>query len=209
LNLRFHSEVLGKVKKSIQHLVQSGQHRHNSDYLVVMNIPPLMGRRDAAYDHSEKILLQNLTGFNEHERKDAYLQAIHTLETAIYDTQKIVSALYHDNKSGKEANFLRFLFVLKNTVQAASELVEHELVLFNMGDKLNEFIGGDISGQLHKTDEIFSQSENNIAKCVTQLISISSGQIKHYRDYTRRSFSRRDLERYEKSFNAFSLTYTK
>lgn len=207
MNLRFHNDVLSKVKKTFQHIIHSGKHHRGPDYLVIMNIPPLMGRRDAAYDHSEKILTGNLARLVDQERKDLYHQAINTLEIAIHDTDRIVSALYQDNKTGKEANFLRYLLVLKNTVQAASELVEHELALFKAEDNLNEFIGGKISGQLHKTDEIFSESESSIAQCVSQLIDISRMQIIRYRDHSRRSFSRHDLERYEKSFNAFSKIY--
>jgi len=207
LNPRFHSEVLAKVKKTIRQMAPV-KHRHqNADYLVLMNIPPLMGRRDAAYDRAEQLLGDNLLSHHDQERKEIYLKAVAMLEITIRDTEAIVTALYQDDKGFKETKFLRYLVVLKNTVQAANDLVEHELSLFKEEDMLSEFIGNDISGQLRKTDEIFSESEMSIAQCVAELQTISRAQITRYREYSKKSFSRRNLERYNKAFSEFSRIY--
>ena len=103
---------------------------------------------------------------------------------------------------------MRYLAVLKNTVQAANDLVEHELSLFKEEDMLSEFIGNDITGQLRKTDEIFGESEMSIAQCVSELQTISRLQITRYREYSKKSFSRHNLERYSKAFTEFSRIYT-
>ena len=208
MNPRFHSEVLAKVKKTIRQMAPSKPRRHSADYLVLMNIPPLMGRRDAAYDRAEQLLSDNLFAHRDQERKEIYLKAVSMLEIAIRDTDAIVTALYHDDKGFKETKFLRYLAVLKNTVQAANDLVEHELSLFKEEDMLSEFIGNDITGQLRKTDEIFGESEMSIAQCVSELQSISRSQITRYREYSKKSFSRHNLERYNKAFNEFSKIYT-
>ncbi len=189
-------------------MAPSKPRRHSADYLVLMNIPPLMGRRDAAYDRAEQLLSDNLFAHRDQERKEIYLKAVSMLEIAIRDTDAIVTALYHDDKGFKETKFLRYLAVLKNTVQAANDLVEHELSLFKEEDMLSEFIGNDITGQLRKTDEIFGESEMSIAQCVSELQSISRSQITRYREYSKKSFSRHNLERYNKAFNEFSKIYT-
>jgi hypothetical protein len=208
LNPRFHSEVLAKVKKTIRQMAPSRPRRQSADYLVLMNIPPLMGRRDAAYDRAEQLLNNNLFANRDQERKEIYLKAVSMLEIAIRDTEAIVTALYQDDKGFKETKFLRYLAVLKNTVQAANDLVEHELSLFKEEDMLSEFIGNDITGQLRKTDEIFGESEMSIAQCVSELQTISRSQITRYREYSKKSFSRHNLERYSKAFNEFSRIYT-
>ena len=189
-------------------MAPSKPRRHSADYLVLMNIPPLMGRRDAAYDRAEQLLGDNLFAHRDQERKEIYLKAVSMLEIAIRDTDAIVTALYHDDKGFKETKFLRYLAVLKNTVQAANDLVEHELSLFKEEDMLSEFIGNDITGQLRKTDEIFGESEMSIAQCVSELQTISRSQITRYREYSKKSFSRHNLERYNKAFNEFSKIYT-
>jgi len=181
--------------------------RQTADYLVLMNIPPLMGRRDAAYDRAEQFLSNDLFAHQDQERKDIYLKAVAMLEIAICDTEAIVTALYHDDKGFKETKFLRYLAVLKNTVQAANDLVEHELSLFKEEDMLSEFIGNDLTGQLRKTDEIFGKSEMNIAQCFSELQAVSHSHILRYREYSRKSFSRHNLERYDKAFNQFSQIY--
>ncbi|MFA6104886.1 MAG: hypothetical protein WCV67_20995 [Victivallaceae bacterium] len=208
MNPRFHSEVLAKVKKTIRQMAPSRPRRQSADYLVLMNIPPLMGRRDAAYDRAEQLLNNNLFANRDQERKEIYLKAVSMLEIAIRDTEAIVTALYQDDKGFKETKFLRYLAVLKNTVQAANDLVEHELSLFKEEDMLSEFIGNDITGQLRKTDEIFGESEMSIAQCVSELQTISRSQITRYREYSKKSFSRHNLERYSKAFNEFSRIYT-
>ena len=208
MNPRFHSEVLAKVKKTIRQMAPTRTRRQSADYLVLMNIPPLMGRRDAAYDRAEQLLGNNFFANRDQERKEIYLKAVSMLEIAICDTEAIVTALYQDDKGFKETKFLRYLAVLKNTVQAANDLVEHELSLFKEEDMLSEFIGNDITGQLRKTDEIFGESEMSIAQCVSELQTISRSQITRYREYSKKSFSRHNLERYSKSFNEFSRIYT-
>jgi len=200
--------VLAKVKKTIRQMAPSRPRRQSADYLVLMNIPPLMGRRDAAYDRAEQLLNNNLFANRDQERKEIYLKAVSMLEIAIRDTEAIVTALYQDDKGFKETKFLRYLAVLKNTVQAANDLVEHELSLFKEEDMLSEFIGNDITGQLRKTDEIFGESEMSIAQCVSELQTISRSQITRYREYSKKSFSRHNLERYSKAFNEFSRIYT-
>lgn len=184
-------------------MAPSRRRRAGVDFLVLMNIPPLMGRRDAAYDRAEQLLSENLFSHPDQERKEIYLQAVSMLEIAIRDTEAIVTALYRDDKSFKETKFLRYLVMLKNTVQAANDLVEHELSLFKEEELLSEFIGNDITGPLRKTDEIFGESEMSIAQCVSELQRISRPQINRYRDYSRKSFSRSNLERYNKAFNEF------
>ena len=130
MNPRFHSEVLAKVKKTIRQMAPIRTRRQSADYLVLMNIPPLMGRRDAAYDRAEQMLGNNLFANRDQERKEIYLKAVSMLEIAICDTEAIVTALYQDDKSFKETKFLRYLPVSQSGV-IVKHLLRIEFIPYN------------------------------------------------------------------------------
>ena len=60
-----------------------------ADYLVKMNIPPLLGRRDAACEFLRELLKHELKELPLEERLNCYKRMLEILEYAIIDTESV------------------------------------------------------------------------------------------------------------------------
>ncbi|QSH41186.1 hypothetical protein P0136_09345 [Lentisphaerota bacterium ZTH] len=204
MNPRFHNNVLSKVKKTIQKMSQSRPVKNSvPDYLVRMNIPPLMGRRDAAYDCVETILSGSLFSHQDNERKEIYNEAVKLLDISIKDTQAILTALGTEEKSDRENRYLSYLKLLRNITHAAGDMVDYEVSIFNEEKNINQFIGGNIATQLRRMEEIIGESEMMIVQNISELLEAAHPQINKFREVARRSFNRHNGARYKKAFMEF------
>ncbi|MFA7231503.1 MAG: hypothetical protein WC071_09560 [Victivallaceae bacterium] len=208
MNPRFHNEVISKVKNTIMKMSQGKTHKvHQDNHLVKLNLPPLIGRRDAAYDQVEQLLRDNLFAHPDAERKEIYSEAVTLLEIAIKDSEYIVITLNSDESGSREKRLLSYLELLRNIVKAAAELVAYELSLFQDETNLHKFIGDSISGQLRKTDLVFSESEMSIAQNISDLLETSRPQISRYREYAIKSFGQHNAARYHRAFEEYNKLY--
>jgi hypothetical protein len=167
-----------------------------------------MARRDTAYDTAVQLIKEHLFTYSEEGRSGIYEDILRLLDTAIESTRLIAPANRETSKDNSGAVF-QYLVVLKDTVKAAATLVKHELVLFEDENTLTEFIGAGITTQFRSADEIFSNSEMNIYHCISELVECAEPTIEKYREYWKKSFSRNNLERYNKSFAEFENVYNK
>ncbi len=201
MNPRFHKSVLTKVKKTINKVRQAQVIKSTqADYLVKMNIAPLMGRRDAAYDRVEALLVDKLFTYSDIDRKKNYETAVKLLQTVLKDSQDILIALDKEKRIEQEKSFICFLELLHSIIQAASNLVDYELSLYNTESTVNKFLGSVVEGQLRATDDIISDSEMTIVQSINELFEITRDQLNKLREYSRRSFTRYNGAKYKKSF---------
>lgn len=208
MNPRFHKNVLAKVKKTINK-VKENQAVDSSqmDYLVKMNIAPLMGRRDAAYDRVETLLADELFTNSDIERKKIYDKVEKLLDTVLKDTQDILVALDSEERIEQEKSFVCFLELLYSIIEAAGNLVDYELSLYNTENTVNKFLGSVLEGQLRETDDIISDSEITIVQSINGLFEITRDQLDKLREYSRRSFSRHDAVKYKKSLAEYKKIF--
>ena len=208
LNPRFHENVLTKVKKTINKVKRTQDDESSQeDYLVKMNIAPLMGRRDAAYDQVETLLSGELSTNSDFERKNIYDIAVKLLDTVLKDTQDIVVALDSEERIDQETSYIGFLELLHSIIEAASNLVDYELSLYNSENTVNKFLGSVIEGQLRETDDIISDSEMTIVQSINGLFKISKDQLAKLREYSRRDFSRHNAVKYKKSLAEYKKIF--
>ena len=83
-----------------------------ADYLVKMNIPPLLGRRDAACEFLREILRHDLKEQPLNSRLECYKNMLEVLEYAIVDTERVHMTLASAETSGRERRLLSFLQIL-------------------------------------------------------------------------------------------------
>lgn len=178
-----------------------------ADYLVKMNIAPLMGRRDAAYDRVENLLADKLFTYSDVDRKKIYAQAVRLLNTVLKDSQDILIALDNEKRIEQERSFICFLQLLRSIVEAAENLVDYELSLYNTESTVNKFLGSVVEGQLRETDDIISDSEMTIVQSVNELFEITRDQFNKLREYSRRSFTRYNAAKYKKSFAEYKKMF--
>ena len=208
MNPRFHKNVLAKVKNTINKVKQSQAVKTSqADYLVKMNIAPLMGRRDAAYDRVEALPADKLFTYSDIDRQKIYKAALKLLFRVLKDSQDIVVALDNEKRITQEKSFICFLELLHSIIQAASNLVDYELSLYNIDNTVNKFLGSAVEGQLHETDDIISDSEMTIVQSINELFEITREQLNKLREYSRRSFTRYNAAKYKKSFTEYSKIF--
>jgi hypothetical protein len=179
------------------------------DHLVSMNYPPMMARRDAAYDRASKILHDNIFSHTEPERLFLYSAIIKLLDDAMDNTRIILAPVKRGLKTPDREPLLDYLKLLRDTVSAACTLVSHELLLSENEREMGAFLGSQILEQFHASDEIFSDSEMNIYHCVIELIDSAEPAIMRYREHRKRAFDKGDLDRYSKAFSEFETLYSK
>ena len=208
MNQRFHKNILAKVKKTINKVKQTQEIEPSQmDYLVKMNIAPLTGRRDAAYDRVETLLAGELFTNSDVERKNIYHTAVKLLDTILKDTQDILVALDSNVRIEQEKSFICYIELLHSIIGAASNLVDYELSLYNTENTVNKFLGSVIEGQLRETDDIICDSEMTIVQSIKGLFEITRDQLNKLREYSRRDFSRHNAVKYKKSLAEYKKIF--
>ena len=208
MNPRFHKNVLAKVKNTIKKVRESQADKSSqTDYLVKMNIAPLMGRRDAAYDRVETLLAEKLFTYSDIDRKKIYETAVKLLDVVLKDSQEILIALDKKKRIEQERSFICFLELLYSVIEAAGNLVDYELSLYNTESTVNKFLGSVIEGQLRETDDIISDSEMTIVQSINGLFEITRTQLNKLREYSRRNFTRSTAAKYKKSFGEYTKKF--
>ena len=208
MNPRFHKNVLAKVKETINKVKENQADKSSqTDYLVKMNIAPLMGRRDAAYDRVETLLADKLFTYSDIDRKKIYETAVKLLDTVLEDSQEILIALDKKKRIEQEKSFICFLELLYSIIEAASNLVDYELSLYNKESTVNKFLGSAVEEQMRETDDIISDSEMTIVQSINGLFEITRTQLNKLREYSRRNFTRYNAAKYKKSFAEYKKIF--
>ena len=206
-------KVFRQVKKTLQKITfsASAQEGKEKDPLITMNFPAYLAKRNAAYDRVIHLLRGQIFSLTEEKRNDLYYEVIKLVAITIDCTHYIASVLGPQNKFGKNemGPIQEFLLLLHETVSAAHGLVKHELLLFKDEKMLSDFIGYDISQQFQSIDEIFSSSEMNVYQSIQELIDLAEPSIRRHRDNQKKTLSKNDLNRYNKSLAEFTTLYAK
>ena len=69
--MNLHNEFLNRVKRTWEWIRPAAPiHRspRNADQLIKLNLPPLLGRRDAAYDHASRLIDDQAETLRNHLR---------------------------------------------------------------------------------------------------------------------------------------------
>ncbi len=202
--------VLDKVKRTFLRMASPFDiDVSRLDPLVTMNNPPMMARRDAAYDRAAKLLRDNVFSKSEAERSGLYLDILKLMDIAMENTKLILLPAKKGQKTAEQEPMLDYLRLLRDTVSAAKTLVFHELLLSSGEKQLSAFLGPQIIEQFHGADDIFSDSEMNIYHCVIELLDSAEPAVLRYREHRRRAFDKSDLDRYNKAFAEFETLYEK
>jgi hypothetical protein len=208
LNPQFHQNVLSKVKSTINKVRQTQTTKTSqADYLVEMNIAPLMGRRDAAYERAEILLSGEVFNYSDIERKKIYETSVTLLHIVLRDSQDILIALNNKKRIEQEKSFICFLQLLHSIIQAAGNLVDYELSLYNTENTVNTFLGSVVEGQLRETDDVISDSEMTLVQSINELFSIIRNKRNSMREFSRRNFSRHNAVKYKKSFSEYKKIF--
>lgn len=178
--------------------------QQNVDYLVRLNVPALCARRDMAYDCATKMLSKNLMELSKPKRLEEYEKIARLLDEAKEIAHMVSSCTVRKDYAD---TYEQYLTLLSDSLQAATSLLRHEVVLIKEEKEMAVFIGGEYINQARQVDKLFSQSEAEIFYNILELIKIAAKPILAYRNTTIKKFSSDDSERYKKAALQFEQLY--
>lgn len=205
---RLSSGVLRRMRSILQPLQEATRQLTGIRRSVgALNLAPQTGRRDAAFDHTVSLVLDNIFAGNDQYRLDAYHRILSMLEETI-DSTVVICSIQDDQHGESENDFLLYLLLLRDNVQAAAALL-HQQVTMNQDVPSSSLIGRELFGSLRDAGEIIAESEFNLYQCVCKIIELSAPKIMKYREYSQRVFSRSDLKRYQRAGEEYRQVFSR
>jgi hypothetical protein len=195
-------DVIKKVKRAFHRLTPSRNRREGTSFLIAMNVPPLMGRRDAACQCITELLKTDLFALADAERSDFYKKTLKLVDLILESTAEI-SAATGELKNERESRLIAYFSLLSELIQAALALVEPVVILQNDESNISNMLGGNSSTQIRQLEDVLSESEINIIQALNEFIEISQTQIAMEREFSMKSLPRQNQEKYSKSFEEF------
>ena len=210
--MNLHNELLSRMKRTWEMFrpsVPPHKPPRSADHLVKLNFPPLLGRRDAAYDHVCILIAeQELFGRDEAWRRRHYSTIRGLLESASDDTRAILQMLSSPDTARREQELYELITLLLDIVRCLGEFVRiGNMVLADENPAATHF-------GVHYTDterargerllsEVEISSVNQLRVCCTRALP----KVTRYREYTAKNFSKPNLSRYRKSYDAYAAIF--
>ena len=155
------------------------------DHLLLMNLPPMFGRRDAALDVACALTLKcDFDKLSGEERGSVYWRISELLKESSDDSCRILMLLSNPDTRTQELHLLKTLIMLERLSAAVANF-------FEMGNWETE-------------SSVLSVAETGFLKQLRKTFENSSAEINRYRTYAKMSFSGENSERYERSYSVFA-----
>ena len=175
-----------------------------ADAMIKMNLPPLMGRRDAAYDCAAELMTSVL--FSERssreERRRICPRLLRLLEAAETDSKAILAMLSSPDTEARERNQLACIEMFCSAVRTLYCFAELEALGFDGNRSRFHHTVSETTGvpPLHAT-------ESGVVARLHDLFLRSHERIRRYRGYAAKNFSAANAERHARAYRAYSELY--
>ena len=188
-------------------IAESGRNASEVDYLVKMNIPPLLGRRDAACEFLRELLRHNLKDLTLQDRLACYRNMLEVLEYAIIDTESVIKTLASAETAGRERRLHTFLAIMRDLLSSACAMAEVSSAFRGEDPELGYFLSK--SGRLSRYAASGRDAEMRSLNMALDLSVAAAAKFEVYCDYNRKSFSSANSARYQEAFGLYSERYRK
>ncbi|MDR0932929.1 MAG: hypothetical protein LBM70_07930 [Victivallales bacterium] len=210
--MNLHNELLNRVKRTWE-LIRpvSTPHRvlRNADPLIKINLPPLLGRRDAAYDQASRLVEnQELFAHDEAYRQTHYETIAGLFAIAADDTKSILMMLSSPDTASREKGFYELILLLQNIVEVLRDFTKlGGTVLPDENPTLKHF--GIVLSDTERVrgEQIVSEIEISTVNQLRLYCARSLPKITRYREYTAKSFSKPYASRYQKAYDLYSKVF--
>ncbi len=204
----FNRKALARVKQA---LWRSGRNEAKNpaqiDYLVKMNLPPLLGRRNAIYTQAVRLLKSDMFSIPDLERLELLNGCVNLLDEAINNTEAIIITLSNADTAARERQFLAFMEMLRDLVDAASRLTTFGDNLERDSRAMTKFLGAEFNKTFNKHQNSLNTCELHIISSAQEMAKNADSAIKRYWDYTQSSFNQHNAQRYQHSFERTRAIY--
>lgn len=178
-----------------------------ADYLVKMNIPPLLGRRDAACEFLRKLLRHELKELPLQKRLESYRNMLNVLEYAIIDTERVKMTLSSAETAGRENRLLAFMLVMRDLLSSACAMAEAYAAFVGENPELGYFLGK--SNRMARYAASGKDAEMRSLNLALDLSVAATAKYQVYCDYNRKSFSSANEARYKEAFDLYYQRFHK
>ena len=207
MTLTLHNEILNRMKRTWELLRPSAtpvrQSGRRIDHLVKQNLPPLMGRRDAAYDQATELLESDLFSRDETGRRQLYGRLCELFDRAVEDTEAILITLTSPDTETRERRQLNYWELLRQVISTLEALNGLTGKLFHAPADENCCLLVQPGGNLSRDERQLGESEISLVNQFRELFESGRQQMLRYREYTAKSFSKSNAERYQKSYQEY------
>lgn len=167
------------------------------DFLTKVNLPSVMGRRDAAYDAAFKLAAMDIFAQDEDTQSKICLNMMGILDLAIQDTNAIINILSSPDTVSREEQYLFLQQNIRNLLGIWARMIKaKEYMLSSTNTK-----GID---PLIREEHMLDNFEITLVNRIKFIFQDSQKRVHRYRGYMTKSFSKPYAERYNKSFTEYS-----
>ncbi|MCQ2378916.1 MAG: hypothetical protein MJ016_06890 [Victivallaceae bacterium] len=170
-----------------------------TDHLLKMNLIPLMGRRDAAFDRVAELMRAELFTLSGGERQAIYLETKKLLRRVERDTEKIISILSSPDTERRERGFLDFVKLLDAGADALESFVAFENRLSLNSEETHDFSPLRDDSEYASSEESMTATEITLVNQLRAFFDRVARRVTRYREYVTKSLSRSYAERYASS----------
>lgn len=203
--------VMDKVRRSFLRMASPFEFGSTTklDSIQCMNIPPMMARRDAAYERAAAMLKCNMFTHSDIERHQIYSAAAHLISVAFDNTEIICRATASEKYSNENALWGKHLLFIRSLLETLCELSEYQNYIDKSETEMDSFLGTAATARFRLSDDTFSSSEINIYNFLVELINSSEQPVSAFLSHRKKSLGKADSERYSKAYDEFTKVYAK
>ena len=196
-------DFLHPVDRGVAPVVRNSR----TDHLVKMNLIPVFGRRDAAYDRVGELLHMDLFSFSPEERQKIFLNIKRLLRRAESDTRKILTILSNPDTASRENGFLDFIFLLDHGADALESFAVFSNHLISIRGEVHDFSPLRTGAEKASSEEEIAATEIALVNQLRAFYDRVSPRVARYREYAGKSFSAGLAERFRNSYNFYIRSF--
>ncbi len=186
-------DTLGLTRKTKTRIV--------GDLLTKVNLPSMMGRRDAAYDMAFKLSRMDIFSKDESTQSKICLNMMGILDLCIQDTNAIINILSNPDTVSREEQYLFLQQNLRNFLGIWARMIRAREYMQKSSNISALPKGAD---SLLREENMLENFEIPLVNRIKFIFEDAQSRVLRYRGYMTKSFSKPYAERYNKSFTEYS-----
>ncbi|MDD3154821.1 MAG: hypothetical protein PHS41_08130 [Victivallaceae bacterium] len=177
------------------------------DSLVKMNLAPLMGRRDAAYDQAEKLAFTDLFVLSDKQREAMLCRIGDLIGRAIGDTRNILVTLSSPDTLSRERKLLSLLETQCRLIDAIYASCMTDQSIGETREVILSLAGGETLQSMVNYENLLADNEVQLLNFLRELFSASRNNLVRYREYASKSFSKGYAARYNSARDEYGRIF--
>ena len=172
------------------------------DFLTKVNLPSMMGRRDAAYESAFNLSQMDIFAKDEEAQSKICLNMMGILDLAIQDTNAIINILSSPDTVSREEQYLFLQQNIRNLLGIWARMIKAKEYMQKSVSAKSFYASG--ADPLAREENMLENFEISLVNRIKFIFQDAQPKVLRYRGYMTKSFSKPYAERYHKSFAEYS-----